>query len=189
MCATYTHIWSQIRTSTTLEPSDALEFHDARATQTSKFRYSDICVWTIFLLSVSNPILYLLPLFLCLGVSLCAFHGGRALSNGTHLATNATTTRRSLVMRRTYRGGCVATNSIDSCWRCDPNWHLNRKKLAQCALGFGHGTTGGMAGKFYVVTDPSDNDVTNPRPGTLRHAVIQKVFRNFETRMIAPIRV
>ncbi|KAI8541614.1 hypothetical protein RHMOL_Rhmol08G0075700 [Rhododendron molle] len=101
-------------------------------------------------------------------------HFHKALSNGTHLATNATTTRRSLVMRRMYRGRCVATNSIDSCWRCNPNWHLNRKKLAQCALGFGHGTTGGMAGKFYVVTDPSDNDVANPRPGTLRHAVIQK---------------
>lgn len=70
----------------------------------------------------------------------------------------------------------MATNAIDRCWRCDPNWHLNRKKLASCALGFGHGTTGGMAGKFYVVTDPSDNDVVNPIPGTLRHAVIQKVL-------------
>ncbi|KAK3015289.1 hypothetical protein RJ639_006927 [Escallonia herrerae] len=29
-------------------------------------------------------------------------------------------------------------------------------------------------GPIYVVTDPSDKDVVNPRPGTLPHAVIQK---------------
>ncbi|XP_022737324.1 pectate lyase-like [Durio zibethinus] len=73
-----------------------------------------------------------------------------------------------------YRGPCLATNPIDRCWRCDPNWARNRKKLAECVLGFGRKTTGGKAGRFYVVTDPSDNDMVNPKPGTLRHAVIQK---------------
>ncbi|KAK6141559.1 hypothetical protein DH2020_024691 [Rehmannia glutinosa] len=34
-------------------------------------------------------------------------------------------------------------------------------------------TSGGRDGRFYVVTDPSDDDPVNPRPGTLRHAVIQ----------------
>ena len=29
-------------------------------------------------------------------------------------------------------------------------------------------------GREYVVTDSSDNDLLNPKPGTLRHAVIQK---------------
>lgn len=91
----------------------------------------------------------------------------------THLAFNST--RRSLGFRRMYRGPCKPTNPIDKCWRCRPNWHLNRKKLADCAIGFGHMTTGGKKGNFYVVTDPSDDDVVNPRPGTLRHAVIQKV--------------
>ncbi|GFP83008.1 probable pectate lyase 15, partial [Phtheirospermum japonicum] len=32
---------------------------------------------------------------------------------------------------------------------------------------------GGRDGRFYVVTDPSDADPVEPRPGTLRHAVIQ----------------
>ncbi|KAJ6351188.1 hypothetical protein OIU78_007174 [Salix suchowensis] len=48
------------------------------------------------------------------------------------------------------------------------------RKLADCVLGFGHKTVGGKYGKIYVVTDPSDQDMLNPRPGTLRHAVIQK---------------
>ncbi|XVF11976.1 hypothetical protein REPUB_Repub08aG0075100 [Reevesia pubescens] len=80
-------------------------------------------------------------------------------------------TRRDL---HKYRGPCLATNPIDRCWRCDPNWARNRKKLATCVLGFGRKTTGGKAGRFYVVTDPSDNDMINPKPGTLRYAVIQK---------------
>jgi len=77
-------------------------------------------------------------------------------------------TRRNLRER-----GCRATNPIDRCWRCDRNWIKNRKKLADCARGFGHGATGGKAGKFYVVTDPSDDNMDQPKPGTLRHAVIQ----------------
>ncbi|KAG5535058.1 hypothetical protein RHGRI_022989 [Rhododendron griersonianum] len=74
---------------------------------------------------------------------------------------------------RRYTGPCLATNPIDGCWRCQRDWHLNRKRLADCALGFGYNTTGGKAGKLYWVTDNSD-DSTNPKPGTLRHAVIQK---------------
>ncbi|CAM8909825.1 unnamed protein product [Rhodiola kirilowii] len=73
-----------------------------------------------------------------------------------------------------YTGPCLATNPIDRCWRCRPNWHKERKRLAQCVKGFGRRTTGGLHGRFYVVTDPSDNSLTDPKPGTLRHAVIQK---------------
>ncbi|XP_020232028.1 probable pectate lyase P59 [Cajanus cajan] len=79
-------------------------------------------------------------------------------------------TRRGLK----YSGPCKATNPIDQCWRCDPDWEKNRKKLADCVLGFGHGTTGGKDGKIYVVSDNSDDDLVNPKPGTLRHAAIQK---------------
>ncbi|KAE8724830.1 UDP-galactose/UDP-glucose transporter 1 [Hibiscus syriacus] len=39
-------------------------------------------------------------------------------------------------------------------------------------LGFALGTTGGKDDEFYVVTDESD-DVVDPKPGTLRYAVIQ----------------
>lgn len=72
-----------------------------------------------------------------------------------------------------YNGPCLATNPIDRCWRCDKHWAKNRKKLADCALGFGRGTTGGKDGRYYVVQDSSDNDLLNPKPGTLRYGVIQ----------------
>ncbi|KAH9330617.1 hypothetical protein KI387_002725 [Taxus chinensis] len=68
---------------------------------------------------------------------------------------------------------CGTGNPIDDCWRCDPNWVNNRKRLADCAIGFGKNAIGGQNGRFYVVTDPNDDDPVNPRPGTLRHAVIQ----------------
>ncbi|KAJ6866746.1 pectate lyase P59 [Populus alba x Populus x berolinensis] len=84
-------------------------------------------------------------------------------------------TRRNLKQgKKKYRGPCKVTNPIDKCWRCRRNWARNRKRLAKCALGFGRRTTGGLKGRVYVVTENSDDDVMNPKPGTLRHAVIQK---------------
>ncbi|KAJ4707501.1 Pectate lyase family protein [Melia azedarach] len=80
-------------------------------------------------------------------------------------------TRRNLMKGK---GGCIAINSIDKCWRCQNDWANNRQKLASCVMGFGHKTTGGKTGKIYVVTDTSDHDLVNPKPGTLRHAVIQE---------------
>ncbi|XP_061375022.1 probable pectate lyase 8 [Gastrolobium bilobum] len=68
---------------------------------------------------------------------------------------------------------CGTGNPIDDCWRCDPNWQRNRKRLADCGIGFGRNAIGGRDGKFYVVTDPRDDDPVNPKPGTLRYAVIQ----------------
>ncbi|GMH15711.1 hypothetical protein Nepgr_017552 [Nepenthes gracilis] len=53
------------------------------------------------------------------------------------------------------------------------DWAVNRKRLTDCVKGFGRRTTGGKAGRYYMVTDPSDNDLVNPKPGTLRHAVLQ----------------
>ena len=64
-------------------------------------------------------------------------------------------------------------NPIDDCWRCDPSWESNRKRLADCAIGFGKHAVGGRNGRIYVVTDSGDDDPVNPKPGTLRHAVIQ----------------
>ncbi|KAG9153483.1 hypothetical protein Leryth_018753 [Lithospermum erythrorhizon] len=80
---------------------------------------------------------------------------------------------RRILRRAPYRGPCKATNPIDRCWRCDPNWAEDRQRLADCALGFGRDAIGGKGGRFYVVTDPSDDDVVDPRPGTLRWGVIQ----------------
>lgn len=66
---------------------------------------------------------------------------------------------------------CMATNPIDRCWRCDKEWAKNRKKLADCVQGFGRNTVGGQKGSFYEVTSNLDDDMVNPAPGTLRHAV------------------
>ncbi|GMI68364.1 hypothetical protein like AT5G63180 [Hibiscus trionum] len=68
---------------------------------------------------------------------------------------------------------CGSGNPIDDCWRCDPNWERDRQKLADCGIGFGKNAMGGKNGRFYVVTDAGDDDPVNPKPGTLRHAVIQ----------------
>ncbi|KAL4634234.1 hypothetical protein ACB092_04G185100 [Castanea dentata] len=82
---------------------------------------------------------------------------------------NASLTRRNLK----EGSSCSTGNPIDDCWKCDSKWDKNRQKLANCAVGFGKNAAGGKGGKIYVVTDPSDNDVVNPKNGTLRHAVIQ----------------
>ncbi|KAE8665285.1 putative pectate lyase 7 [Hibiscus syriacus] len=89
------------------------------------------------------------------------------------LGSNSTT-RRALTRKIKRMTPCEATNPIDQCWRCDPNWEKNRKRLADCALGFGRDVTGGKNGAIYVVTNSSD-DVLNPAPGTLRHAVTRNV--------------
>jgi len=73
-----------------------------------------------------------------------------------------------------YKGPCIATNPIDKCWRCQPKWADNRYRLADCGLGFGYKAKGGKAGPIYVVKSADDDDLLNPKPGTLRHAVIQK---------------
>lgn len=81
-------------------------------------------------------------------------------------------TRRSL--KGKYRGPCKATNPMDRCWRCQTDWASHRKRLSKCVFGFGRKTTGGRNGRIYIVTDASDNSLTEPVKGTLRHAVIQK---------------
>ncbi|KAM0949568.1 putative pectate lyase [Dioscorea sansibarensis] len=91
-----------------------------------------------------------------------------AVAAEVHMAVNNHTGRRSLGYL-----SCGTGNPIDDCWRCDSEWQKNRKRLADCGIGFGRNAIGGRDGRFYVVTDSSDDDAVNPRPGTLRHAVIQ----------------
>lgn len=80
-------------------------------------------------------------------------------------------TRRGLLSKDD--GPCKATNPIDRCWRCNKDWATHREKLVECSKGFGHKVTGGKGGRYYIVSNPSDDDMVNPKPGTLRHAVIQ----------------
>nr|TKW19616.1 hypothetical protein SEVIR_4G031900v2 [Setaria viridis] len=63
------------------------------------------------------------------------------------------------VMDRFEDGG-VRTDEAATCWRwCRGDWARDdRKRLARCAIGFGgHKANGGLAGEFYVVTDPTDD--------------------------------
>ncbi|KAL3620536.1 hypothetical protein CASFOL_035448 [Castilleja foliolosa] len=91
-----------------------------------------------------------------------------AVAEMVNMASRNSTERRNLGFF-----SCGTGNPIDDCWRCDRNWIRNRRRLADCAIGFGRNAVGGRDGRFYVVTDPNDDDPVNPRPGTLRHAVIQ----------------
>ncbi|XP_026417638.1 probable pectate lyase 8 [Papaver somniferum] len=98
-----------------------------------------------------------------------------AVADPDEVASQVAMTIRNSTERRKLGGyfSCGSGNPIDDCWRCDKDWHKNRKRLADCGIGFGRNAIGGREGRYYVVTDPSDHDAVNPRPGTLRHAVIQ----------------
>ncbi|KAI4346476.1 hypothetical protein L6164_007369 [Bauhinia variegata] len=88
---------------------------------------------------------------------------------------NASLCRRQLLSATEHgQASCLTGNPLDDCWRCDSNWGANRQKLAECGIGFGRDAMGGKGGQIYIVTDSSDSDPANPRPGTLRHAVIQE---------------
>ncbi|XP_008224700.1 PREDICTED: putative pectate lyase 2 [Prunus mume] len=63
-------------------------------------------------------------------------------------------------------------NVVDSCWRSKSNWAINRRALANCAVGFGQDTVGGKYGSTYIVTNSYDDPI-NPQPGSLRYGVIQ----------------
>ncbi|KAF6171500.1 hypothetical protein GIB67_018024 [Kingdonia uniflora] len=71
------------------------------------------------------------------------------------------------------QSSCLTGNPIDDCWRCDSNGQSNRQSLADCGIGFGHDSFGGKGGQYYEVTDSSDSDEDNPKPGTLRYGVMQ----------------
>ncbi|XP_022742738.1 probable pectate lyase 13 [Durio zibethinus] len=90
----------------------------------------------------------------------------------------------------TEKDQCLTGNPIDDCWRCDPNWYNNRQRLADCSIGFAQGTLGGKGGQIYTVTDSSDHDPANPKPGTLRHAVIQNepLWIIFSTNMVIKLK-
>ncbi|KAG5534785.1 hypothetical protein RHGRI_022781 [Rhododendron griersonianum] len=111
--------------------------------------------------------LLLLPLLLALTlVSSSPVQDPDLVVQDVHRSINAS--RRNLAYL-----SCGTGNPIDDCWRCDSNWEQNRQRLADCAIGFGKNALGGRNGQIYVVTDSGDDDAVNPKPGTLRHAVIQ----------------
>ncbi|XP_075510052.1 putative pectate lyase 12 [Primulina tabacum] len=98
-----------------------------------------------------------------------------AIARHVHRKVNISLSRRQMLSYSTNEKSstCLTGNPTDDCWRCNINWQQNRQKLADCAIGFGQYALGGKGGRYYVVTDSSDNDPVNPKPGTIRHAVIQ----------------
>lgn len=97
-----------------------------------------------------------------------------AVDNPEEIASMVDTTIRNHTERRSLSFfSCGTGNPMDDCWRCDKLWYRRRKRLADCAIGFGRNAIGGRDGRYYVVNNPRDDDPVNPRPGTLRHAVIQ----------------
>ncbi|XP_041028768.1 probable pectate lyase 12 [Juglans microcarpa x Juglans regia] len=100
----------------------------------------------------------------------------QAVVQEVHWKVNASMTRREMLQvseKDQFYSSCLTGNPIDDCWKCDPEWPNNRQRLADCGIGFGQYALGGKNGDFYIVTDSSDDDPVNPRPGTLRYAVIQ----------------
>ncbi|KAL9313613.1 hypothetical protein ACSQ67_019066 [Phaseolus vulgaris] len=84
-------------------------------------------------------------------------------------------TRRGLKAGNNDAGApCDSSNPIDNCWRCNKDWANDRYRLAKCGKGFGRRAVGGLGGPIYVVTDNSDEDMVNPKEGTLRYGVTQK---------------
>ncbi|XP_075491380.1 putative pectate lyase 12 isoform X2 [Primulina tabacum] len=98
-----------------------------------------------------------------------------SVAQDSYRRVNASMSRRQMLSYTDSEQSstCFTGNPMDDCWRCDPNWQLNRQRLADCAIGFGQYALGGKGGRYYVVTDSSDHDAVNPKPGTLRYAVIQ----------------
>ncbi|KAG4921807.1 hypothetical protein AAZX31_18G159100 [Glycine max] len=97
-----------------------------------------------------------------------------AVDNPEEIASMVDESIRNYTARRNLNFfSCGSGNPIDDCWRCDKRWYARRKRLANCGIGFGRNAIGGRDGRYYVVSDPGDDDPVNPKPGTLRHAVIQ----------------
>jgi pectate lyase len=67
---------------------------------------------------------------------------------------------------------------------------MNRQRLVDCAIGFGRDAIGGKNGRYYLVTDSSDDDTMNPKLGTLRYAVIQDepLWIIFESDMVIQLK-
>ncbi|XP_061360468.1 probable pectate lyase 12 [Gastrolobium bilobum] len=98
-----------------------------------------------------------------------------AVAREVHSKVKASIARREMlsISHKDEVQSCLTGNPIDDCWKCNTNWFNNRQRLADCAIGFGQNAKGGKGGDFYIITDSSDDNPVNPKPGTLRYAVIQ----------------
>ncbi|GAB4836398.1 hypothetical protein Ancab_001309 [Ancistrocladus abbreviatus] len=129
------------------------------------------CILIICLLNTLS-----LPVYASVNLTLPHQHPDpEAVVKELHRRVNVSLSRREMLSNTQEKDqvSCLTGNPIDDCWRCDPNWAANRQHLADCGIGFGRNALGGKGGPIYVVTDSSDPDPDNLKPGTLRDAVSQ----------------
>ncbi|KAL3614978.1 hypothetical protein CASFOL_040639 [Castilleja foliolosa] len=131
-------------------------------TNTSSSSY--IYILSFFLL-ITLAMAKLIPLFIL------SWLLANCISNSWSHNVNKTLPTKYINPTSYTRPRAKLMNKIDSCWRSNPNWALNRKALADCAIGFGSNAIGGKNGAIYVVIDSSDDPI-NPKPGTLRYGAI-----------------
>ncbi|XP_047981825.1 probable pectate lyase 12 [Salvia hispanica] len=146
--------------------------HCARYCQTRSSRFSEMLTGSciVFLLLVSSFPQRASAIY---NLTLPGQHPNPDhVAQDLHRRVNGSIWRREMLSKEAG-SWCMTGNPIDDCWRCDPNWQLNRQRLAECGIGFGQYALGGKGGRYYVVTDSSDHDPVSPRPGTLRYGVIQ----------------
>lgn len=67
--------------------------------------------------------------------------------------------RNSTERRKLGYFSCRTGNPIDDCWRCDRNWQRNRRRLADCSIGFGRNAIGGRDGRYIYSEANSERGV------------------------------
>ncbi|KAF9680228.1 hypothetical protein SADUNF_Sadunf06G0099500 [Salix dunnii] len=154
----------------------SLELRSTKSTHFSALNFSNTmlpisCIVLTLILSSFSP----LGLAMLNRTLLTPHPNPEEVAQEVHRRVNASVSRRQMLqdLSQEDESRCLTGNPIDDCWKCDPDWPNNRQRLADCAIGFGQYAMGGKNGEYYVVTDSSDDDAVNPRPGTLRYAVIQ----------------
>ncbi|KAK9117792.1 hypothetical protein Scep_015885 [Stephania cephalantha] len=115
-----------------------------------------------------------------------------------HVNAQQTTNPHHHLQRTSRRGGGGGgggggMNVIDRCWRRSPNWWRSRQRLARCSVGFAGKMSNniGRGLRRYTVTDPTDDDPSNPKLGTLRYGVTKlrgKVWITFGRDMQIKLR-
>ncbi|KAL0724961.1 hypothetical protein Bca4012_039560 [Brassica carinata] len=101
---------------------------------------------------------------------------------------NASLSRRQAMDTTDQAGSspCLTGNPIDDCWKCDPNWPNNRQGLADCGIGFGQYALGGKGGRFYFVTDSSDDDAIR---SDTSGAIVDSIPKQYDDKIKARVTI
>ncbi|KAM0973954.1 hypothetical protein ACFX2I_017075 [Malus domestica] len=89
--------------------------------------------------------------------------------------------RNSTEKRKLGYFSCGPGNPIDDCWRCDPNWHKNHKRLADCGIRFGRNAISGRDG-YASMLSPTLMMMILLTPNLLKHELIMNSFKTIDGR-------